>query len=697
MLDLLFRPRSVGIIGVSSEPLSIGRRILQNLLDHGYRGQIHLITPRAAAIGSFRTYPSILEVPGDVDLVNIAVRSALVPGVLEECGRKGVRFAVIHAAGFKEAGEEGRALEARILSIARAFGMRLCGPNSQGIQMSDPSFPVYANFTFVPMIPGNISILAQSGGVGETLKLHLFRAGLGLRIYASYGNESDLGLNEFLDHCGRDPGTRAIMLHIETLKDPAGFLDVASRISAIKPILALKTGRTPEGTRAAASHTGVLVEPDDLAEAVFDKSGVLSFRTQEEIIGAAAAFSVQRCPKGRRVAVLTNTGGPAVIAIDECVAAGLRPADLGPETRTALSRVLASEASLSNPVDVLATAGPEAFGAAMEVLLADPNVDSLLLVFVTAPFVDSAAISQRLADVAAASGKTVVSQVITLDPAGDVVRTLRGRNVPVYDYAETAARALAALTEYQMLAARNLALTVPQPGPPAGVADVLERYRGRDSLLFPTDAHRLLGLYGIAAVEPIPVRGRDGLASAAARAGFPLVLKAASPAIVHKTESEAVVLGLRDLGELEAAYDRMSGRWPCEETRFFVQRQVEGGREVIMGATANRGLAPTIAFGLGGIWVEALKDVRFKLAPLSPEEAADMIRSIQGFPVLAGFRGSDPVDLAALEDMLVRVAGMAAAIPEIREIDLNPVMALGEGLGAIVVDARIRVRSASAV
>ena len=226
---------------------------------------------------------------------------------------------------------------------------------------------------------------------------------------------------------------------------------------------------------------------------------------------------------------------------------------------------------------------------------------------------------------------------------------------------------------------------------------MLERYRGRDSLLSPTDAHRLLGLFGIAAVEPIPVRGRDGLALAAARAGFPLVLKAASPAIVHKTESEAVVLGLRDLGELEAAYDRMSGRWPCEETRFFVQRQVEGGREVIMGAKANRGLTPTIAFGLGGIWVEALKDVRFKLAPLSPEEAADMIRSIQGFPVLAGLRGSDPVDLAALEDMLVRVAGMAATIPEIREIDLNPVMALGEGLGALVVDARIRVRSASAV
>jgi len=692
MLESLFRPRSIGIIGVSSEPLSIGRRVLQNLLDHGYRGAIHLVNPRVPAIGSFRTYSSILDVPGEVDLVNIAVRSALVPGVLEECGRKGVKFAVIHAAGFKESGGGGRDLEDRILGIARAYGLRLCGPNSQGVQCSDPLFPVYANFTFVPMTPGRVSILAQSGGVGETLKLHLHRAGLGLRMYASYGNESDLGLNDFLEYVGRDPGTQAVMLHVETFKDLGGFLDVASRVSARKPVLALKAGRTPEGSRTAASHTGVLAEQDDLAEAVFDKAGVLRFRTQEELVAAAIGFSEQPCPKGRRVAVLTNTGGPAVIAVDEIVAAGLRPADLGPDTRAALGRLLAPEASLANPVDLLATAGPETFGAAMEILLDDPGVDSLLLVFVTAPFVDSPAIARRLGEVAAKAEKSIVGQVITLDPAGEVVRTLRGRGLPVFDYAESAAGVLAALTDYPVLAARTGAPAAPIAARPAGVEAILAPYRGRVSFLSFFDVARLLGLFGIPVAEPIPVAGPDELAAAAVRVGFPLVLKADSPAFVHKTDEGAVVLRLKTPAELRAAFDRLSAAGISNPgTRFYVQRQIEGGREVICGFKANQGLAPTMMFGLGGVWVEVLADVRFRLAPLTMDEAAGMIRSIRGISLLEGRRGSRPADLVALAEILVRLAGMATALPEIREADLNPVLVLDEGQGGFVVDARIRV------
>lgn len=692
MLESLFRPRSIGIIGVSSEPLSIGRRVLQNLLDHGYRGAIHLVNPRVPAIGSFRTYPSILDVPGEVDLVNIAVRSTLVPGVLEECGRKGVKFAVIHAAGFKEAGGGGRDLEDRILGIARAYGLRLCGPNSQGVQCSDPQFPVYANFTFVPMTPGRVSILTQSGGVGETLKLHLYRAGLGLRMYASYGNESDLGLNEFLEYVGRDPGTQAVMLHVETFKDLGGFLDVASRVAARKPVLALKAGRTSEGSRAAASHTGVLAEQDDLAEAVFDKAGVLRFRTQEELVAAAIGFSEQPCPKGRRVAVLTNTGGPAVIAVDEIVAAGLRPADLGPDTKSALGRVLPPEASLANPVDVLATAGPEPFGAAMEILLADAGVDSLLLVFVTAPFVDSPAIARSLGEAAAKAKKPVVGQVITLDPAGEVVRTLRGWGLPVFDYAESAAGVLAALANYPVLAARTGAPGARVATPPAGVEAILGPYRGRDSFLSFFDAARLLGLFGIPVAEPVPVVGRDELAAVAARVGFPMVLKADSPALVHKTDTGAVVLGIKTTAELRVAFDRLSASTRFDPgTRFYVQRQIEGGREVICGFKSNRGLAPTMMFGLGGVWVEALADVRFRLAPLTMDEAAGMIRSIRGFPVLEGRRGYRPADLAALTEILVRLADLATALPEIGEADLNPLLVLDQGRGGLVVDARIRV------
>ncbi|MDD8025893.1 MAG: acetate--CoA ligase family protein [Acidobacteriota bacterium] len=692
MLERLFGPRSIALIGVSGEPLSIGRQVLRNLTGHGYRGTVHLVNPRLAEIEGIRTYPSILDVPGEVDLADVAVRGPLVPDVLEACGRKGVKFAIIHAAGFKEAGPEGRELEDRILRIARAGGIRLCGPNSQGIQCSEPSYPVYANFTFVPMPPGRVSILAQSGGVGETLKLHLYRAGLGLRMYASYGNEADLGLAEFLDYFGNDPGTRAVMLHVETLKDPAKVLAAAARVAARKPVLALKAGRTPEGWKAAASHTGALLEGEDSAEAVFEKAGVLRFRTQEEMVAAAIGFSEQPCAKGRRVAVLTNTGGPAVIAVDECMAAGLRAADLGPETRAALGRVLPPAASLANPVDVLATAGPEPFGSAMDILLADPAVDSLLLVFVTPAFVDSPAVARRLAEAAAGSAKPVVSQVITLDPAGEAVRTLRGSGLPVFEFAESAARVLAALSDYPALAARAGAPAAPAAVRPSGIAEILGRRRKGDAYLSAFEAAKLLDLFGIPAAPPIPIAGRDGLEAAAARAGFPLVLKADSPAIVHKTEAGAVILGLKTSDELRVAFDRLTAAVKDDpEARLYVQSQAVGGREVICGLKANPGLPPTLVFGLGGVWVEALSDIRSRLGPLTAEEAADMIRSIRGFPVLDGSRGLPPADLAALDRILVRLSELGTAVPEIREADLNPVLVFEAGRGALVVDARIRV------
>ncbi|MFQ5721584.1 MAG: CoA-binding protein, partial [Candidatus Aminicenantales bacterium] len=297
MLDALFRPKSVAIIGASNNPLSIGHIVLQNLLDHNFKGPIYPINPKSKYIKSFKAYPSITEVPDEVDLVNISIKNTLVPQVIEECGKKGVKFAIVHTAGFKEVGEEGLKLEKQIVDIAHKYGLRIYGPNSQGIQNSDPEVSVYANFTFVPMFPGNISIVAQSGGVGETLKLHLYQKGKGIRMYSSFGNEADVSMNEIIDYYGQDEGTKVIMVHIETLKDPAGFLEVASRITPKKPILALKAGKTSEGVKAVASHTGSLVEQDTLSDIIFKKGGVLRFHSQEEMVEAALAFSTQPIPQ----------------------------------------------------------------------------------------------------------------------------------------------------------------------------------------------------------------------------------------------------------------------------------------------------------------------------------------------------------------------------------------------------------------
>jgi acyl-CoA synthetase (NDP forming) len=371
MLDGLFKPRSVAVIGASNNPLSIGHIVIQNLVDHNYQGPIYPINPKSPVIKSFKTYPSIGDVPDEVDLVNISIKNSLVPTVLEDCGKKGVKFAIVHTAGFKELGEEGLKLEKQIVEIAHKYGMRIYGPNSQGIQNSDPAVSVYANFTFVPMTPGNISIVAQSGGVGETLKLQLHKIGMGIRMYSSFGNEADVSMNDIIDYFGQDDETKVIMTHIETLKDPAGFLEVATRVCRKKPILALKTGRTSEGVAAVASHTGSLIEQDTLADAIFQKAGVLRFQSQQEMIEAAIALSTQPIPKSERIVIVTNTGGPAIIAVDECISSGLKLAELSPQTSQALGELLFSEAIVSNPVDVIATAGAKEYGGTVEVLLDD--------------------------------------------------------------------------------------------------------------------------------------------------------------------------------------------------------------------------------------------------------------------------------------------------------------------------------------
>ncbi len=692
MLDALFKPRSVAIIGASNNPLSIGHIVIQNLLDHNFQGPIYPINPKARFIKSFRAYPSVGDVPDEIDLVNISIKNTLVPAVLEECGKKGVKFAIVHTAGFKEVGEEGIKLEKQIVEVAHKYGMRIYGPNSQGIQNSDPSISVYANFTFVPMSPGNISIVAQSGGVGETLKIHLYRIGKGIRMYSSFGNEADVSMNEIIDYYGQDEETKVIMVHIETFKDPAGFLEVARRVTAKKPILALKTGRTSEGTKAVASHTGRLVQQEAIADAMFRKGGVVRFDSQEDMINAAIAFSNQPVPKGSRVVIVTNTGGPAIIAVDECIAAGLRLAELSAETKDTLKKLVFQEAIVSNPVDVVATAGPEQYGGTVEALLKDPNIDSLLLVFVTAPFVDCHGIARKLGEIGKASQKPIVCQVMTIEKWAGVIRAIRESGIPVYDFAETAARALAAMADYGKIVQRK-APSYKRYDVDKGQAEkIISPYRGQEKFLRQDDVFELLRCYGIPAVKSLRVEKEDELEKGAAAIGYPLALKVDAEAVIHKTETGGVSLNLKDKKELLSSFKEMARKFAEHKPGFILQKYLEGGKEVIMGAKANEGLQPTLMFGLGGVFVETLRDVQFRLTPLSVEEAMEMIRSIKGYPVLEGVRGEKAVDIEKLVEILIRLSQLVLDFPEIDEMDLNPVFAFEKGKGAAVVDARAKIK-----
>lgn len=693
MLDALFKPKSVAIVGASNNPLSIGHIVMQNLLDHNFRGPIYPINPKSKFIKSFRAYASIKDVPDEVDLVNISIKNTLVPYVLEDCGKKGVKFAIVHTAGFKEVGEEGVQLEKQIVDIAHKYGMRIYGPNSQGIQNSDPEISVYANFTFVPMFPGNISIVAQSGGVGETLKLHLYRIGEGIRMYSSFGNEADVSMNEIIDYYGQDEDTKVIMVHIETFKDPAGFFEVASRVTPKKPILALKTGKTAEGTKAVASHTGSLIEQETIADVIFQKAGVLRFHSQQEMIDAAVAFSSQPVPKGDRVCIVTNTGGPGIIAVDECVAAGLHLARLSTRTKNTLKKLVFKEAIVSNPVDVVATAGPEQYGGTVEALLKDPNIDSLLLVFVTAPFVDCEGIARKLGEIGKTAGKPIVCQVITIEKWQEVIRLIRESGIPVYDYAETAARVLSAMTGYGKVILRK---------PPeykkfrirkAKPESIFKRYRGKDIFLSQKDVFEILKSYGIPFAETISCRNKPEVEKAAQKIGYPLALKVDSEKVIHKTESGGVVLDIEDEKALKTAFGKLNRKFAKVKPGFILQEFLETGREVIMGVKKNEGLPPTLMFGLGGIFVETIKDVQFRLAPISPEDALEMIESIKGFPVLEGTRGEKPADIEKLAEILIRLSQLASDFPEIDEMDLNPVFAFEKGKGAVVVDARLKIAS----
>lgn len=691
MLDGLFRPRSVAVIGASNNPFSIGNIVIRNLAQYGFKGPIYPINPKERAIRSFKCFPTVTDVPDEVDLVNISIKATLVPGIIEECGRKGVKFCIVHSAGFKEVGEEGIRREREMVAIAHRYGMRIFGPNSQGVQNSDPDVSVYANFTFVPMKPGNISIIAQGGGMGEMLKLHLHNAGLGHRMYCSYGNECDLTMPEILEYYGQDEGTRGILMQIESFKDPAAFLRVASAITPRKPIFAIKAGRTREGAVAVSSHTGTLVDQAAMATAMFRHAGVVEFHDTMEMIQTAIALSTQDPPRGNRIGIITNTGGPGIQAVDESVDRGLVLAKWSEAGLKRLRETQYPEASLGNPVDVVATGGPDQYFAATDTLLKEDGVDMVLVFFVTAPFVDLDAIAARISEAVASSNKPVVMVVETYEKHYDLLHKLRAGKVPVFETAEHGSRSLANLWRYTRLRDRERAAPPDLAVDRAAAEAVIAPHAGTGAYLKQVDAFRVLAAYGIPVPKVVAVADEGGLEAASRAVGFPCVLKVDCPEVVHKSDEGGVVLDIRDETALAEAFEGLKGRFCGRDASFVVMEQKPPATEVIVGAIAAAGLGSLLMFGLGGVFVEVMGDVMVGVTPLSRPQAREMVEGIRGYPVLQGLRGRAGADLAAIEDLLLRASRLAADFPSIVEMDLNPVFAYPAGTPPCAVDVRIKV------
>lgn len=682
MLDTLFRPRSIAVMGASNNTFSIGNRVVKNLLNHNFKGSLYPINLKEPEIMGLKAYPSILDVPGPVDVGMIAVKSTLVPQMVEDCGKKGVKFVIIHTAGFREMGGEGAKLEDALLAAAKKYGVRVYGPNCQGVMNSDPDVQVYANFTFTPMRPGNASIIGQSGGVAELINLNLRKMGSGFRMYASQGNASDVSTNELLNYFGEDPVTRTILMHIESMKDTRGFIESCRRIARDKSILAIRTGRTTAAAKAVSSHTGSMIQQDSLTDTIFEYAGVMRFLTTQEMVAAGYALANQPVPKGPNVAIVANAGGPGIIALDEIGMCGLQLAKLSDATKAKLREGLVPEAYVENPVDVAATGNAKHFAITLEALDADPGVDSILITMVTPPFVDCEALAHSIAACAQKATKPIICVVMTNEQWDSTVAIIKGAGIPVYDFPESGARVVAAMTRYNEVRKRLDEKPAVAQGDKAKAAQLLASASGE--FISQIHAFGILDAYHIPAAKTCAMTG----AQMPAGMQYPAVLKVDSDKVVHKSDAGGVVLNINDAAALQSSYAKMSASFPGAD--FVVQEQCPQGTEIIIGLKREEGVGAVLMFGMGGVHVETMKDVSFRLAPVSAEGAARMVREIRSFPMLQESRGIPAVDLAAIEKLLISVSQMAMDLPEIEEMDMNPVMVYPEGKGLKVVDVRIK-------
>ena len=686
-MKAFFEPRSIAVVGASHRRGRIGSEIFHNLLSAGFAGTVYPVNPNAAAVESRQAYPDVSEIPGPVDLAVISVPAAAVEAAVDDCIRKGVRAVVVISAGFAEMGAEGRRREAALLEKVRAAGIRMIGPNCMGILNAAPA--VRMNATFSPVYPpaGSVALSTQSGALGLAILDYARRLNIGISTFVSVGNKADVSGNDLIQYWGEDPNTSVILLYLESFGNPRKFSQIARRVGLRKPIAAVKSGRSAAGSRAASSHTGALAQSDAVVDALFRQAGVIRTDTLEELFDVAALLAHQPVPPGRRVGILTNAGGPGILAADACSARGLELPALSDATVSGLRAFLPAAASVGNPVDMLASASPENYGRALRLLQDDDRIDSLLVIFIPPLVTAPEEVARVIAE--AASRETGKPLLATFMSAQGVPESLA--RIPCFPFPESAAAALARVTAYGRWRRRppseEPVFSDIDAGEVRGIVETGLRSGG--GWLPPDATQRLLAAAGIPVAPARLTQGREEALAAARAIGFPVALKATGPALVHKTEVGGVKLGLADEAAVGEAYDDLHRRLSGELGGIYVQKMIGGGVEVLVGATDDPAFGPVIAYGSGGVLVELLSDVAFRLHPLSEEDVAEMLDEVKGTALLRGYRGSPRVDESALREILLRLSALVGMAPEIRELELNPVKVLEKG--AVALDFRIRV------
>jgi len=692
-LDPILSPRSIAVVGASRGRKSLGYAVLHNLVTHEFDGAIYPVNPKARVVHSLRCYPSVTAIPDSVDLAIVLVPRDHVLPVVANCAAAGIRGLVVITAGFRETGPEGAALEAKLRSLVRKARIRMIGPNCMGVLNADPDVSMVATFAPTPAHSGSIGFISQSGALGVAILNMAESLGIGFTQFVSVGNKIDVSGNDLLEHWEHDEATRVIAMYLESFGNPRRFTQIAKRISRRKPILVVKSGRTAEGALAASSHTGALAGADVTISAFLDQCGVIRANTVEELFDVAQVLDRCPIPTGDRVAVVTNAGGPGIMATDALVGRGLRMARLAPTTRDALRTFLPPEASTANPVDMIASATGLSYRRALDAVLADAGVDMVMAIHVTPmPTDPNSILDEIMAGTRTDPSKPVISVMMAAEEFYDHIQW-RSDLVPVFRFPESAALALDRIYRYGVWRRRPLEDAAPTfEVDDARVTRLLETTGS--GYLPPEAVFEILEAYGIP-TAPWGIASDAGEAGRiAGRIGFPVVVKAVASAMVHKSDVGGVAVDIRTSDELEAACDSIRFRvekagHPLEG--FLVQKLGRGGHEVIFGLSFDPRFGPLLMFGIGGKYVEVLRDVRFGVTPITRTEAREMIRGIRGIRLLEGVRGDKPADLDLLEEIVLRLAQLVERHPSIIELDINPFLAAADRGAAMALDGRIRV------
>lgn len=696
--NIFLSPSSIAIIGASEKP-GVGKAIFLNILN-GYRGKIYPITPSSSSVFGIKAYKSVLDIPEDVDLAVVATPSKIVPSVMEEIGKKKIKASIIVSAGFKEVDEAGAKLEEQIQEIGRHHGIRIIGPNCLGIMsLTEQNL---MNLTFLKITPkyGEIALVSQSGAICAATVEDAMAQGIGFSKVISMGNKVDMDENDILELLEEDPSTKVILMYLEDIHDGRRFMNIAKRITLEKrkPIIVLKSGRTPEGAKAAMSHTGALMGSDEIYESVFKQSGVIRVDTMQELFELSTAFSKQPLPvNDKGVVIVSNAGGPAIISTDSCSKYGIQMADIS-NSKDTISKIIPPHGSSKNPVDIVGDADFNRFEKVLQEVLSNPNVGSVVTMCTPSATLDYNELARTIIRTSKDTGKTMLAALMGLAEGLENKQILSEGGVPHFMYAEPAIRALESMYRFsKWLNIKNDYIKTFSVDKDK-VRDILSdvKRQGRSNLL-EDEGYEVLKAYGFPVPKSILVNNENDAISASNNIGYPVVMKISSKDVIHKSDAGGVKVGLKNDDDVRNAFNlilhSVKTHYPDASINgILVQEMITNSRETILGSKQDKLFGALLMFGLGGIYVEILKDVNFRLAPISETEAKVMVESIKTIGLLKGARGEKPSDLSSIVDCLLRLSQLVIDFPEIEEFDINPLLVLEEGKGSRVADVRIGIK-----